>query len=474
MASSPRPYRGCMSTRVPPALRGGHEHGDGSPETQDSRLETEDSHAGVCAIIPVGTWSVDGVPWCEYGDGMTRFYAALMLLLPALLCWTCVPADADMLVVKASVAGEEVSARVPLYPRSDGDYVALDQFASRLSMELQRAGKRGTLLWQQREARFSAGSRQVTIGVETVYLLRPVDEVDGRLFVSANSVDILLESFYGVDVDATIVGGTDAGLGRAFAASQEREPLEVPAMAPGPAAEPAAPWSEIRTIVIDAGHGGRDTGVVGSGGLKEKDVTLNIASKLARLVEEDLGWKVVLTRGADYYVSLKDRCDIANTSQGGNPGDLLLSIHANAAMNTQISGYQVFYPAKPREFGLDEVVVLEGTGTGIGMRPERSGRISDIRRWDTQYRDYAAESRLLTTSLSTRLALGLRLADRTPRGAVIRLLRGVSMPAAAVEVGFLTNTAEEVSLSSETYQRRVAEALYDALIEYRNRLLAVK
>jgi N-acetylmuramoyl-L-alanine amidase len=379
-----------------------------------------------------------------------------------------------MLVVKARVAGEEVFARVPLYPRSDGDYVALDQFASRLSMELQRTGKRGTLLWQEREARFSAGSRQVTVGVETVYLLRPVDEVDGRLFLSANSVDIVLEALFGVDVDASIVGGADAGSGRAFVAPQEREAPEVPAMAPGPAAEPAAPWSEIRTIVIDAGHGGRDTGVVGAGGLKEKDVTLNIASKLARLVEEDLGWKVVLTRGADYYVSLKDRCDIANTSQESNPGDLLLSIHANAAMNTQISGYQVFYPAKPREFALDEVVVLEGTGTGIGMRPERSNLISDIRRWDTQYRDYAAESRLLTTSLSTRLALGLRLADRTPRGAVLRLLRGVSMPAAAVEVGFLTNTAEEMSLNSETYQRRVAEALYDGLIEYRNGLLAVK
>lgn len=405
---------------------------------------------------------------------MTRFYAALVLLLPALFCLTTVPADADMLVVKARVAGEEVFARVPLYPRSDGDYVALDQFASRLSMELQRTGKRGTLLWHEREALFSAGSRQVTVGVETVYLLRPVDEVDGRLFLSGNSVDIVLEALYGVDVDATIVGGTDAGSGRAFVSPQERETPNVPAMAPVPVAEPAAPWSEIRTIVIDAGHGGRDTGVVGAGGLKEKDVTLNIASKLARLVEEDLGWKVVLTRGADYYVSLKDRCNIANTSQGGNPGDLLLSIHANAAMNTQISGYQVFYPAKPREFALDEVVVLEGTGTGIGMRPERSNRISDIRRWDTQYRDYAAESRMLTSSLSTRLALGLRLADRTPRGAVVRLLRGVSMPAAEVEVGFLTNTAEEMSLNSETYQRRVAEALYDGLIEYRNRLLAVK
>ena len=109
-------------------------------------------------------------------------------------------------------------------------------------------------------------------------------------------------------------------------------------IAPPPATKKAAP-TRIHKIVLDPGHGGRDPGAIGPGGIKEKDVVLRIAKKLAKKLKRKMGVKVILTRHDDSYIPLEDRTAIANA----HDADLFISIHTNASHNRRVRGIETYY-----------------------------------------------------------------------------------------------------------------------------------
>ena len=244
---------------------------------------------------------------------------------------------------------------------------------------------------------------------------------------------------------------------RAAAATEvgiEEEDAELPA--PADLVEP----STVRAIAIDAGHGGADVGTLGPEGTLEKDVTLGVARRLQAAIRRRLGLRVVLTRSGDADVTLDERAAIANN----NRADLFISLHANASMRETATGAEVFYlrpveyedPGDARTGG--ERVPVVGGGT----------RLLDIVRWERAQLRFVDRSALWAQTLAEELRDRVPMSPRGVQQAPLRVLVGANMPAALVEMGFISNPGQEAQLASPAFQDAVVEAVLQSIIRFRD------
>lgn len=223
----------------------------------------------------------------------------------------------------------------------------------------------------------------------------------------------------------------------------------------------------VRTIVIDAGHGGRDPGAIGAGGIEEKDVTLALAKALRkRLV--DRGFRVVLTRSDDRTLDLEDRTALAE----GADGDLFVSLHCNAAPRPGLRGIETYSLDEGYERHSVHVAAREN---GISTR-----EVDVLQRTVAQLRvgEVAGPSAQLAETVHRELVDGLSrryddVVDLGVKKGPFYVLFLSSMPSILVEVGFLTNDAEAKRLRSRDYVGRIAAHLADGIASYRDRTGAV-
>ena len=240
-----------------------------------------------------------------------------------------------------------------------------------------------------------------------------------------------------------------------------------PPAPPAPDTRPsinAAPAIGLRTLVIDPGHGGDELGAQGPRGTLEKDVTLAVARRLRTLVESRLGLKVFLTRDDDRTVPLDDRSAFANAHKA----DVFLSIHANAAVRPTLKGAEVYYLTVERA---DAEARKRADDSGAAL-PELGGgtRMIDLILWETAQSRYLEQSSTLAGLIEQSLGSRLEMSPRAVRQAPFRVLVGANMPAALVEMGYLTNAEQETQLTSGEYQDHVVQAILEALIKFRDLL----
>lgn len=260
----------------------------------------------------------------------------------------------------------------------------------------------------------------------------------------------------------------DAGSGRVTVTLLPATTTDAPA-APAPAPVPDSrfviptqgPSSGLRTVVLDPGHGGEELGTQGANGTLEKDITLSVARRLRTLIETRLGAKVFLTRDDDRTLSLDDRSAFANNHQA----DVFLSIHANSAVRPALKGAEVYFltveraDAEARKKASDEATTLPALGGG--------SREIDLILWETAQARYLEQSSALAGFVEQALSGHIEMSPRAVQQAPFRVLVGANMPAALVEIGYLSNAEQETQLASGGYQDRVAQALMDALIKFR-------
>ena len=225
----------------------------------------------------------------------------------------------------------------------------------------------------------------------------------------------------------------------------------------------------VSVVVIDAGHGGKFPGAH-YGGVYEKDLTLKVALKLGKLIEEGMpGVKVVYTRttdkalGADLASDLQARADIANNAGG----DLFISIHANAAPKaTSVRGVETLIMGEtPKEQRYNENALYESNREDlIDMSDERTAAIvrAYIQNLQFTYGEYSmAIARCIQTSYAK--------AGRNSRGVkrqLLRVLYATDMPGALTEIGFMTNAQELAYMKSDKGQNEIASSIYRAVKEY--------
>jgi N-acetylmuramoyl-L-alanine amidase len=223
----------------------------------------------------------------------------------------------------------------------------------------------------------------------------------------------------------------------------------------------AIPRTVLQTMVLDPGHGGDESGVTGPGGTLEKQVTLEVARRIKALIEARLGIRVVLTREDDRRVTLDERAALANNSKAG----LFISLHANGAVAPSMSGAEVFHQSldpeldAARRLAEANSVTLPVLGGGT--------RTIDVVRWDMAQARHLDTSQVLAGLLEDELRSRVPLGPRPLQQAPIRVLAGANMPAALVEIAYLTNPAQEKQAASAEYQMSITQAIYETVLRFR-------
>jgi len=222
---------------------------------------------------------------------------------------------------------------------------------------------------------------------------------------------------------------------------------------------------ELWTIIVDAGHGGKDPGAVGRTGLKEKKVTLDIAQKLRdELVQR--GFKVVMTRSSDEFISLERRTEIASR----NKADLFVSIHANSSQSSSARGVEVYtirdldFKEKREEQRVKNLSIMCGS---LAMNSSDSHVTRIVA--DMLYDYKRGESQCAASALAKGLSQQTDSRNRGTKEAGYFVLRNTLIPAVLVEVGFLSNSKEERQLASPVYREQIAQALADNIAGYASR-----
>lgn len=215
---------------------------------------------------------------------------------------------------------------------------------------------------------------------------------------------------------------------------------------------------EVRTVVIDPGHGGGDPGVAGRNGTVEKDINLAVARALA----DDLrrrGLAVVLTRDGDSHVGLAERAEIANAAGG----DLFISLHCNGWFDAGARGIETYFLSPAKSDWSKSVETLENKDH------DDPGDVEFIV-WDLVQNRYISASSDLAEVVQRHVTRALHIPDRGVRQAGFRVLVGAWMPAVLIELGFLTHPDDAAQLSRDSYRRQLAHAIGDAIETYRNRV----
>ncbi len=222
---------------------------------------------------------------------------------------------------------------------------------------------------------------------------------------------------------------------------------------------------KINRVVIDAGHGGHDQGTSGPHGLLEKDLTLDVAQRLGKLIEQRLGSEVIYTRSDDTYIGLHERTAIANRSKA----DLFLSIHANSSKATGVTGVETYYLNFTSSAESMNVAARENA-TAENSVFELKDLVQTITLHDKieESKEFATCVQGALQSFESRNFASSK--NRGIRKAPFVVLIGASMPSILAEVGFVSNPREETQLSRAAYRQRLAEALYQGVARYANSL----
>jgi len=215
----------------------------------------------------------------------------------------------------------------------------------------------------------------------------------------------------------------------------------------------------IRRIVLDPGHGGKDCGAIGVGGLKEKDIVLAVAKQVAARLREKLGYEVIMTRDRDIFIPLEERTAIANTREG----DLFISIHANAAPTRNVRGIETYILDLAKNNSAMQVAARENATS--------DSQISDLQSilLDLIQNSKKNESIKLAEYVQESMVSGLKMQkyrdvrDLGVKQAPFVVLVGAQMPAILTEIAFVSNPQEASWLKSKQYQSLVANQIVSGI-----------
>ena len=223
----------------------------------------------------------------------------------------------------------------------------------------------------------------------------------------------------------------------------------------------------IKRVVVDAGHGGNDPGAIGRTRLKEKEVNLDIAKRLARLLKAE-GVEVVMTRSTDKFIPLGTRVQIANNAKA----DLFISIHSNANHTRSMHGFEVYCVSSSvnnarRALSVARSAALDLKGASLASHSLELKAML----WDMLLAYDRAESIELARHICKSIGRNMDVRVIGVKDARFEVLRGARIPAVLVESGFLSNREEERKLKNGFYRQKIAESIMGGVSGYARELV---
>jgi N-acetylmuramoyl-L-alanine amidase len=223
----------------------------------------------------------------------------------------------------------------------------------------------------------------------------------------------------------------------------------------------------IDTIVLDAGHGGADPGAIGPSGTNEKDITLELAKRVKKLIERNLDVRVVMTRDSDKKLALKDRTALANSEQG----KLFISIHCNSNRSQKMTGFTTYILGLAKtEEALESsrrenaVINYEADSSAYAHLKEEGFILNMLAQ-----NSYMRESEELGALVQSEMDNKLTIPNRGVKQAGFYVLIGASMPCILIETAFISNQKEEKLLRSNDFQEKVAEAIAESIKKFKDK-----
>ncbi|MBU0649569.1 N-acetylmuramoyl-L-alanine amidase, partial [Patescibacteria group bacterium] len=334
---------------------------------------------------------------------------------------------------------------------------------------------------------FNIGSALVQINNQTVLMDMPAELITGRVFIPVRFIKDRFPQIFDVivswdkkskkltidnkEVSPPVALSNQPTVAEYFPLSSTRPQEEpesnkkTPMMISGTMTEKF----KIKTIIIDPGHGGHDPGAVGSNGILEKNVVLDIGKRLTQLLKDKLpDVTILLTRDSDYFVPLRDRTGFANYKKG----DLFISIHANAAFSKYATGFEVFY-LSPDASASDEraraLAVVENKVLDLEKEKTSTEGTDYIQLilGGLAQQEFIDESIELAGIIQKTACKKLNLDDRGIKSAFFWVIKDAMMPAVLVETGFVSNPYEAQKLNSEEFKNQMTESIGEAIIEYK-------
>jgi N-acetylmuramoyl-L-alanine amidase len=259
-----------------------------------------------------------------------------------------------------------------------------------------------------------------------------------------------------------LLAAADGGQAAAEASVAEQAPPIQEPVAAQPAPPPPAPRRTPNIVVIDAGHGGRDPGKIGPNRLREKDVALSLARRLGELLRSR-GYEVHLTRSSDTLVALADRPHLANVWKDGRPTAIFLSIHANSVARGDAKGFETFFLSDATTEDERRVAEMENAAVEFEDVPDQRGSELDGILAGLRNDYYVRASSELAEIVQGQLALFHTGPNRGVKRAGFDVLVGALMPAALVEVAFISNREEANLLGTSAFQDKIVWGLAAAV-----------
>ena len=229
---------------------------------------------------------------------------------------------------------------------------------------------------------------------------------------------------------------------------------------------------DIHTIVIDPGHGGMDPGAIGPSGVQEKSVVLAVGLHLRALIRKKTDMSVFMTRETDVFIPLLDRTKFSNTKKA----DLFISIHANsiagsAKKRDQTRGYKIYFLSQAKNEEDKLAAMQENAVITLEQDTKNRGFLENLL-VDMAGNEYLRESQDFSISCAEQFGIKVKNIPSLHRGvgqANFWVLNGAYMPSVLIEIGFISNPGEEKLLNNEANQKSIAEAVLNAVIQFKGR-----
>ncbi|MCL1832972.1 MAG: N-acetylmuramoyl-L-alanine amidase [Leptospirales bacterium] len=361
------------------------------------------------------------------------------------------------ILFSAGAATEKSVSIIDIYGR---DYIAIDELIKVFSIEhsFDTVFQKGRLYYKSHYMTYKTGYSCIIIDNSIAYSEYPIIRWKGGIFIPADLAAALLDSFYNKDIQRkknrlTLLEDEQPGK------KPDKDII-------------ISKKEKIGFIILDAGHGGKDPGAVGKGGLKEKAITLALAKKVeAQLKKRGVNIKIKLTRTSDKFIELSERAEIANRELKKGINGAFVSIHVNASVSNKISGFETYILSQnPTNEEARKTAALENNVVILENQKSRK-KFDDI--------DYVEalmittqiqrESSLLAASVQNNLKKKIKeFKSRGVNKADFFVLRGALMPAVLVEVGFITHPQEIKYLQKDDYQDKLTEGIVEGIITFIN------
>jgi N-acetylmuramoyl-L-alanine amidase len=247
-------------------------------------------------------------------------------------------------------------------------------------------------------------------------------------------------------------------------ASSARVPRGRAAATPTPVGLAAQLGVPVRTVVLDPGHGGKDPGAV-SGKFYEKNITLDLAQRVAVRLRKYLDCQVLLTRSADVFVPLEERTAFANTKGA----DLFVSIHVNSAANSKLNGVETYFLNLATDEAAMRVAARENAASQRSLN-DLQVILNDLMT-NSKINESNRLARIMQQQVMGSVRAKYKVVDLKVKQAPFYVLMGAQMPAVLCEVGFISNPSERKRLGEAAYLNLLAEGIARGVVEYNKQLL---